>query len=371
MMNGPKVGYFIPEVLNEFYLNRWGFMQLPMAFKKLGADIVIFAPGSTLPENENIPKIVTIGKYTKDTALNPITQFNFALQLSRKIKEADIDVMLFRSDSVAAIFIKMLNPKLRIVIEIGIEESSYDEFPHPKSLAWLSLLAKYTIADLLTIPTRQGYDMTLRFAPFLRKKLKVIREGVSETYFLKEGEGKNRKKTILCVARIVEIKSQDLLIRAFARIHNKHRDWRLRFVGPILDKRYYNRLVNLAHRLQIWNRELFSGFLSESEIRKEYLNASIFCLCSTKEHPGAVRCEAMAMGLPVVTTRTCGWEFVDNIGIVVPIDDVNALAEGLDRFMSSSEERRIASSKGRQYTRQMKATTIAKELISAIGDTTK
>lgn len=275
-------------------------------------------------------------------------------------------MMLFRNNSMAALFLKLLNPRLKIAFNIGIEQDSYEKLPYFKFLVYISLIAKTSIAHFLYVNTQQGYNSSIAFAPFLKKKLKIIREGIPERYFLKKGEGKHRKKIVLCVARLTPNKQQEVLIRAFASIHNKHKDWKLKLVGWDQDGDYAIYLANLSDKLGIWWEGMHPLPMDDIALRKEYLNASIFCLPSLQEQPGTARTEAMAMGLPVVTTRTNGSEFVEGSGIIVPIGDEKALAKGLDKFMSSANARDEASKREREDVEQFRAIKVAKELLDYI-----
>ena len=70
--------------------------------------------------------------------------------------------------------------------------------------------------------------------------------------------------------------------------------------------------------------------------------ADLFCLPTREDIWGLVVNEAMAFGLPVVTTEQCvaGLELVENgiNGYLVPIEDPDALSESLNKVLSSDME---------------------------------
>ena len=85
------------------------------------------------------------------------------------------------------------------------------------------------------------------------------------------------------------------------------------------------------------------GSIGQDDIRGHYARADIFCLPSFAEGIPVVAIEAMAMELPVVTTRIMGIpELVEDgtEGLLTPPGRVGALTEALDRLVRAPEERR-------------------------------
>jgi hypothetical protein len=80
------------------------------------------------------------------------------------------------------------------------------------------------------------------------------------------------------------------------------------------------------------------GFIPRSEIAHEYAQADVFCLPSICEGSATVTYEALAAGLPVITTPNSGSIIQDTVeGFIVPIRDPDAIAERLELFMSNPE----------------------------------
>jgi colanic acid/amylovoran biosynthesis glycosyltransferase len=93
------------------------------------------------------------------------------------------------------------------------------------------------------------------------------------------------------------------------------------------------------------------GAVGQDEIRRYYEDADVFVLPSFAEGVPAVLMEAMAMGLPVVTTRVAGIpELVEDgqSGFVVPPGRVDALVEAVRRLASDPELRREMGERGRE-----------------------
>ena len=368
MIKHPKIAVVSPVPLVESYINK-NPMSVPVILKKMGYDSVIFATGNELKGRPELPKVVLYdGGYKMGTTLNPIAQLKYALTLNKLVKQERPDAVLFFIDTLAAAFLKLMNPKVKMIITADIEHDSFDKMPYPKPLIWLSFLVKELVGTILITQTNYNYNMTVSFAPFTRKKLRVVRCPVYERFFLKDGEGNTREKIILCVARITPVKRQDLLVAAFGEIADKYPDWKLRFVGMIENKSYFNSIKQQISNLKLEKRIEFAFYIPDSKIREEYLRASIFCLPSDRESPAAVRGEAMAMGVPVVTTATVGSEYVEGKGTVVPVNDKQGLAKGLERYMSDPRARVDASKKEKKFAEEkLRDTKVIGYLISQIN----
>jgi len=148
---------------------------------------------------------------------------------------------------------------------------------------------------------------------------------------------------IISVGSLYPIKGHDLLIEAFARLSGRHPEWRLVILGEGPER---SALENQIEASGLSGRVALIG--ATRDVRTHLLHADLFVLPSRVEgFPNALT-EAMVSGLPVVATD-CGGA-VDEIvrhgenGILVPCEDVDALAAAMDLLMSNPDERaRLAS----------------------------
>jgi glycosyltransferase involved in cell wall biosynthesis len=117
-----------------------------------------------------------------------------------------------------------------------------------------------------------------------------------------------RKETSHGVFKFISIalfrteKRLDLLIRAFARVHQKHKDVCLTIVGDGPEK---NNLISIVKKLEIGNFIEFKGYLSKKEIALLLPKCNTLILNSDVETFGVALVEALASGIPVIATR-CG-----------------------------------------------------------------
>lgn len=107
--------------------------------------------------------------------------------------------------------------------------------------------------------------------------------------------------TISCVARLVEYKKVDDLIRAMNILQKEIPDIKCKIVGtgPMEKK-----LQSLSHDLNLNDSIEFCGFVEKHEDVLKIINSShVFCLPSIVEGFGIVIVEAMGCGVPFVAAR--------------------------------------------------------------------
>jgi glycosyltransferase involved in cell wall biosynthesis len=93
----------------------------------------------------------------------------------------------------------------------------------------------------------------------------------------------------------------------------------------------------------------FRGFLSGPDLSRAYADADIFVFPSRAEGSARVVYEAMAAGLPVLTTSQAGSVVTDGVdGIVIEAGDRAALLLGLQRLFDNLTETRRMAANARQ-----------------------
>jgi D-inositol-3-phosphate glycosyltransferase len=99
----------------------------------------------------------------------------------------------------------------------------------------------------------------------------------------------------------------------------------------------------------------FVGRKGPEELALLYRDAMLFVLASDEEGQGIVVIEAMASGLPVVSTRCGGPDsLVDQgkTGLLVPVGDAGALCDALAHLVRSQDQRRMMGRAGRKVVEE-------------------
>ncbi len=164
-------------------------------------------------------------------------------------------------------------------------------------------------------------DLAKKTAPY--QPIEVIHNGIDlEEFKPKEiyGDG-----NILCVSRLIERKGIQYLIEALQEFDNE-----LVIVG---NGNLMDELKNLAKELGVNKRVKFTGEVEHEKIVEYYHDADIFVLPSLNEGMSNTILEAMACGLPIITTDTGGTRLlVKDNGFLVPMKNSNAIADAIKKY---------------------------------------
>ena len=112
-----------------------------------------------------------------------------------------------------------------------------------------------------------------------------------------------------------------------------------------------NDLAAHLARSSIKDRVVFTGHISDDELRALYSSCTVFAYPSLYEGFGLPLIEAMACGAPVVASNVPSVvETVGNVARLVSPHDVHDIAEGIKRLLENVEEREHRSGAGRRHS---------------------
>ncbi len=160
---------------------------------------------------------------------------------------------------------------------------------------------------------------------------------------------------ILAVGRFVEKKGFDHLMNACAKLRDAGAAFRCVIVGEMGSA--HASIQQLIEQLQLTQRVQLRSAVAQDELRRIYAQARVFALpCQVMEDGDRdgfpnVLAEAMAMGLPVVSTSISGIpELIDDgvHGLLVEPRDAGALAHALQRVIEDDSLHAKLATQGRQ-----------------------
>ena len=320
-------------------------------YYELPTDIKISYLGQNNFNDNNIKKV--IGLYSQSNMLREI------------IKKDNIDLIfsfLGRANYVSILASNKTNSKV-IISERAMTSESYPKGYNLKSMINRYLISSlYPKADYITPNAKLiKYDLVKNFM-IPKDKIEVIYnpfdlkqiDKIEKTNQLDQFQ----KPIIVNVGSLHERKNQELLILAFAR---SNIDGTLLIFGEGNEK---NKLEDLIVRLELTKRVYLMGH--KKDIFSYLKSADLFVLSSKREGFPNVIVEAMACGLPIVSTDCKSgpreilapdsdevYFLKDDIeyskyGVLVPENNIELLAQGikkicdntlLDKYKSKSLER--------------------------------
>ena len=181
-------------------------------------------------------------------------------------------------------------------------------------------------------------------------------------FFEEEWNGKD--KSILSVGRIYPQKNHALLLRAFAQIHKSKPEFKLKICGKGSEE---NNLQKLANDLGIADSVCFMGEISN--IREQLKSCSCFVLSSDYEGLPNALMEAMAVGVPVISTDCpCGGPRMlikgNENGVLVPCGDVDKLGSAIEEVIGNRDKQLRLGRSGRDTALRFRTETVMNEWLS-------
>ncbi|MBV2262684.1 MAG: glycosyltransferase family 4 protein [Thauera sp.] len=173
----------------------------------------------------------------------------------------------------------------------------------------------------------------------------------------------------LIVARNLEaLYGNDTALRAFARLCAAWPDARLTIAGSGPEAAT---LDALAQALGIAERVRFAGRLDREQMAALYRDADLMLNPSRVDNMPNAILEALASGLPVVTTDVGGIPFIVRQGytaMLVPPDDPQAMAEAAHEVLADAGLRAALVAAGRAEVERYRWSAVRAQLLSAYAD---
>jgi len=216
------------------------------------------------------------------------------------------------------------------------------------------LMEKIAAADFLVCIGRFARSQMMKLSPAdLWGKFDICPLGVDVANYNPHREDRTGKPfTILCVGRLAPAKGQHILLSACAALRDWGKAFRLVVVGAGPDEQS---LKDAAAAMRMQDLVTFTGALNQDQVRAWYRDCDVFALPSFAEGIPVVLMEAMASGIPCVTTRITGIpELIrDGIdGLLVTPSDSQELADTLAILMDDEELRSELGAAGRARVAQ-------------------
>lgn len=158
-------------------------------------------------------------------------------------------------------------------------------------------------------------------------------------------------RVVLSIGRLHPQKNQKLLLESFSDIAGDHPELRLLLVGEGQEK---TRLEQLIRSLRIEDRVEILDF--QTDILEYYKRSTLFVLTSDWEGFGNVLVEALASGLPVISTDCRGGPRTilkgGELGVLVPCGDRRALAQAMNAVLLEPEmfDRNQLIARGQEFS---------------------
>ena len=195
-------------------------------------------------------------------------------------------------------------------------------------------------------------------------EMHVIPQGIDEVFYGIQCNPKSN--VILCVGAIAPRKGHIYTVEMFERLRAKGIDAKLRIIGSLADKAYYELLQQKIAASPYASDISLEANLPREELLKAYADAKLFVLHSREESQGIVFAEAMAAGLPVVATKIGGIPYVvadGKSGLLCPYADVDAMTDMVAKLLTDESLWQRYSDAAKEIAKNYSWTDIANRIV--------
>ena len=286
----------------------------------------------------------------------------FRFRVQQKLAELEPDVTHFQAT--LALSNGYRGPYLGTVHGLGEQDirtrgGRFSEF-RARIVAWAEGRARKSLSDCIVINPYVGEMLEGQLGKAI---LHNIGNPLDATFFEKIPE-QPRHNDFLFVAKMDRNKDLGSAVQAFAQaLPGLPEDAQFVVYGPVADQSYHQECLALIDKHGLAQKVVFKGPQPPSSIAEHMRRAKGLLLTSHHEVAPMVISEALSCGLPTITYRKCGMQYMIQsgvTGVLVEDGDIAGLAEGLQFVITAEGIEERCRKAGQDYSpQQVAAQTLA------------
>lgn len=316
------------------------------SMNKGGAERVVANLSNIFSKKYNVTIVITSNKpsaYDLDNSINLqhldgininknfiVKNIKRVCKLRRIIKKEKPDIILsFLPEPTFRLIVSKLFIKTKVIISVRNDPNvEYNNFIKKMLVKLL-----YSMADGFVFQTE---DAMRWFSRKIQKKSIIIPNPINDIYLTDRFTGK-RKNEIVTVGRLTEQKNHYLLIDSFKEVSKDFPNFKLKIIG---DGNLKDSLINYSKKCGLEDKIIFRGNIEN--VKDEIYKSKVFVLSSDYEGMPNALMEAMALGIPCISTNCPigGPKFLieDNInGILVDVNDKDEMVKAIKKILINDE----------------------------------
>lgn len=203
----------------------------------------------------------------------------------------------------------------------------------------------------------------IKYFSFAKDKITPIYLGTDDKKFYPLKKRNNKKFTIGYIGGLGKRKNVEIILRIAKETEKENILFKIAGKGPELKK-----LLELKKKLNLKNIE-FVGFVPENKINAFYNSLNLFIFPSFYEGFGLPVLEAMACGIPVITSnRSSLPEVVGNAGILINPNSIIQIKNAIEKVINNKKLQKEMARKSLIQTSKFSWEKTVSEYLKVIRD---
>jgi glycosyltransferase involved in cell wall biosynthesis len=201
------------------------------------------------------------------------------------------------------------------------------------------------------------YPHIISISPYVRQRLAGVAKGaihdidnpIDARFFY---HPRTAEAADIFSAAVISRRKNTLgLVEGLARLRARGVACRLRLAGAVQEPQYHADVLERIHELGLRDAVTLLGPIGRDKVMSELSRATVFALISREENAPIGIEEAMAMGVPVVTSNRCGMPYMvsdGETGFLVDPENTDEVVDRLARVLGDASLRSAMGLRGRQ-----------------------
>ncbi len=337
-----------------------------------GVEVKIYCLGPESKDGKISISRVHVKETTENNCFSPLlNSIAFSHEFAKLIDKEECDVLhcfntttLFLKDR--RFLFQTANPTYAFTLDAVRDE-------YPRTSKYQSLINYYTTitelekteyekANFIIVDSDIVKKNLQRYYDFDSDQIKIIPNGISpEEYSFKRDPSKQeRLKIVLFPSNIHVMKGFHYLVDAMEEVRKTFPETILMVCGRIRHFEY-DLYKDLIERKRKSSGIVLAGFVSRKKLFEYYQMADVCCIPLLYGTMSNAILEAVAHGLPIVTTVHSGFPEIDQVGVEVPSKNSDAIAEGIMQLLSNPKLWKRKSNNALKTIKKFFWTDIAKQ----------
>lgn len=305
----------------------------------------------------NEVKLITIGKKSNNAILDKISRYK---AVRRVVSSEKTNIVLALPEEIGIYVIPAL---LGTKVPVVVSERNNPWFMPWKKVTRIMRKTFYPFADGFIFQTKQA---TSFFPKKIQNKGVILPNPLDIKRIPTRYKGEKRKE-IVGAGRLEKQKNFSLLIKSFAKFYKENPEYNLIIYG---EGSLRTELEDLASLLL--PKEVYSFPGRTPELLERIKGATMFVLSSDFEGMPNVVIEAMAMGIPVISTNCPSGgpaELIQNgvNGILTSVGDINEMYGAMTKVAQSEEYAEYLGGNAQKVKEKLESTDVIEKWINYLN----